>query len=83
MDELEGAEIGQAWLEAIIDKLGIRGRPGAEVKVERVKDTNVTTLWFKHQPVAVMVRQRNDHNWTCTTMIDVEPLLEPDQLKRA
>ncbi|MEH2667909.1 hypothetical protein DXU07_45350 [Bradyrhizobium elkanii] len=74
MDELEAGNIEQMWLEAVVTKLDLKGKPGSEITQERVKDTNVTTLWHKNQPVAISVRQRNDWNWTALTMVEIPPM---------
>ncbi|WP_083991858.1 hypothetical protein [Bradyrhizobium embrapense] len=74
MDELEAGKIEQMWLEAVVEKLGLKGKPGSEITQERVKDTNVTTLWHKNQPIAIAVRQRNDWNWTALTMVEIQPM---------
>lgn len=75
MDEIAGAEVGQMWLEAIVAKLGLKPRqPNTEITVESVRDTTITTLWVKQQPVAIVIRQRNDWNWTATTMVEITPM---------
>lgn len=74
MDEIEAGNIEQMWLDAVASKLDLKGKPGSEVTQDRLQDTNVTTLWYKNQPVAVAVRQRNDWNWTALTMAEIEPI---------
>lgn len=74
MDEIEAGNIGQMWMEAVVKKHGLDGKPGSEIKLERVRDTNVTTLWHKNQPIAIMIRQRNDWNYTVMTLIEVTPM---------
>lgn len=74
MDEIEAGNIEQMWLDAVATKLDLKGKPGSEVTQDRLLDANVTTLWYKNQPVAIAVRQRNDWNWTALTMAEVEPM---------
>ena len=74
MDEIEAGNIEEMWLDAVAAKLDLKGKPGSEVTQDRLQDTNVTTLWYKNQPVAVAVRQRNDWNWTALTMAEIEPM---------
>ncbi|MGY3581379.1 hypothetical protein ACVIGB_000552 [Bradyrhizobium sp. USDA 4341] len=73
-DEIEAGKIEQMWLDAIVKKLDLRGKPGWEISQDRLKETNVTTLWHKGQPVAIAVRQRNGCNWTALTLVEVEPM---------
>jgi hypothetical protein len=74
MDEIEVASIGQMWMEAIVNKLGLKGKPGSEITCQNVTDSNITTLWHKNQPVAIAIRQRNDWNWCVLTLVEVEPM---------
>lgn len=73
-DEIDAAQIGKLWMEAIVDKLDLKGKPGSEITCQTVADSNITTLWHKNQPVAIAIRQRNDWNWTALTMVEVEPM---------
>lgn len=75
MDEIEAGQVEQLWLEAIVTKLDLKGKPGSEITQDRLKDTNVTTLWHKNQPVAIAVRQRSDWNYTVLTMVEVAPMV--------
>lgn len=83
MDEREGADIGQMWMEAVVKELGLDdGRPGSEITCKNIDDTNVTTLWVKNQPVAIIIRQRNDWNWTATTLVRTKPILDASAISR-
>lgn len=73
MDEIDAAKIGSLWIEAIVEKRGLKGKPGSEITCQTIDDTNVTTLWHKNQPIAIAVRQRNDWNWTVLTTVEVNP----------
>lgn len=74
MDEIDAGRIGEMWFEAVVDKHGLKGKPGSEITIERVNDTNIKTLWHKNQPIAIMIRQRNDWNYTVMTMVEIEPM---------
>jgi hypothetical protein len=74
MDEIDAGRIEQEWLQAVGRKYKNLGRPDCEVTQERMRDTCVTTIWLKNQPVAVAVRQRNDWNYTVLTMTEIEPM---------
>ena len=74
VDEIDAAQIGKMWMEAIVEKLGLKGRPGSQITCQNISDTNITTLWHKNQPVAIAIRQRNDWNWTALTTVEVEPM---------
>lgn len=73
MDEIDCANAGQAWMEEVVTKLGLKGKPGSEITCQTIGDTNVTTLWHKNQPVAIAIRQRNDWNWTVMTTVEIVP----------
>jgi hypothetical protein len=84
MDSLPAGEAGEAWLNGIIDRLGLRApmldherrlRPAAEITNSTAEDnTSITTLWVDHKPVAQYIRVRDGLNFTFLTCVDMTGL---------
>ena len=72
MDELQVAQIGRAFIEAVIEERGLKNRPGSEIKIARHGDTCVTTLWHENLPIAHAICERDAFNHAVLTTVLTE-----------
>lgn len=62
-DEVDAARDAHLWIEAEVERRGMKGKPGAEI----TQTENVVALWDFGMPVAIAVCLRDDLNNTVLT----------------